>query len=150
MKIVKSNNAVPYKLLLILVIIILYSTSMNYPMYETGDDYYYILGNGHLKFSLSNIVYWFHHTCLGNYLPLTMISYMPDYAFWEYNSLGYHLQNMFWHIITALVIFNCFKFFRIKSWIAFFFCLITSCWIISFYRFIQIFLVRKEDSFSGR
>ena len=53
-----------------------------------------------------------------------MLSYMLDHTLWGLNSFGYHLQNIFWHIVATLAIYNCFRLFNIKSWIAFFICLI--------------------------
>jgi tetratricopeptide (TPR) repeat protein len=53
-----------------------------------------------------------------------MLSYMLDYSLWGLNSFGYHLQNIFWHIIAVIVVYKCFRLFNIKAWIAFFLCLI--------------------------
>ena len=112
------------QLLLVVTICLLYSVSINYPMYDKWDDLYYIIENQHLTFSAANITYWFRHACLGCYVPITMISYMFDYSLWEYISFGYHLQNIFWHIVATIAIYHCFRLFKIKPWIAFFLCLI--------------------------
>ena len=119
-----KNTEIFYLLLLILVIISLYSSSWHYPIYGGWDDATYVLNNNHLSFSFSNIMHWFKHSCVGCYLPMTMISYMFDYSLWEFNSFGYHLQNIFWHIVAVITIYRCFRLFNIKSWIAFFICLI--------------------------
>jgi tetratricopeptide (TPR) repeat protein len=46
---------------------------------------------------------------LGNiyisYRPLQMISYMVDYKIWGYNTFGFHLTNVFLHIIVALLVY---------------------------------------------
>ncbi len=39
------------------------------------------------------------------YRPLQMISYALDYRFWKLNPGGYHLTNIFLHIIAALCLF---------------------------------------------
>ena len=119
-----KNKEIIYQLLLIMIIVFLYSFSWSYPIYDSWDDTVYILKNNHLAFSFSNILWWFTHPCVGCYLPITMLSYMFDYSLWGLNSFGYHLQNIFWHIVTVIVIYKCFRFFEIKSWIAFFLCLI--------------------------
>ena len=119
-----EKKEIIYQLLLAVIIVALYSTSWKYSIFPGLDDGTYILRNPHLSFSLSNIAYWFKNPCVGNYLPVTMLSFMFDHAFWGFNSFGYHLQNIFWHIIATLAIYNCFRLFNIKSCIAFFICLI--------------------------
>ena len=123
-KVNKFNWNIFYQLLLIVLICWLYSYSWNYPIMDVWDDQYYILYNNKLVLSLSNVLYWFTHKCVGVYLPVTMLSYMFDYSIWGLNSFGYHLQNIFWHIVVTIVIYHCFRLFKIKSWIAFFLCLI--------------------------
>ncbi|MBM3247944.1 MAG: tetratricopeptide repeat protein [Candidatus Omnitrophica bacterium] len=39
------------------------------------------------------------------YRPLQTISYMFDYHIWGLNPLGYHITNVFLHILTALLVF---------------------------------------------
>ena len=39
------------------------------------------------------------------YRPLQMITYMIDYSFWKSNPAGYHLTNIFIHILVALCIY---------------------------------------------
>ena len=119
-----KKNDLYLQVLLLIAVYLMYSVSINYPMYDKWDDLYYVIENKHLSFSIANIVYWFKHACLGCYVPITMISYMFDYSIWELNSFGYHLQNIFWHIIATIAIYNCFRLFKIKPWIAFFICLI--------------------------
>ncbi len=97
-----------------------YSSSASFPLLEGWDDHVYVSGNTErLVFSFDNILYWLSHPCEGCYLPLTMYSYMLDYAVWGLNGLGYHLQNIFWHIIAVLAVFSIMKWFRISLWLAF-------------------------------
>ena len=107
-----------------LIIFAVFSTSMHYPFLQWFDDNNYILCNKYLDFSIANIIHWFTHSCTGCYLPLTMLSYMFDYSLWGFNSFGYHLQNIFWHIVATIAIYKCFRQFNVKSWIAFFLCMI--------------------------
>lgn len=39
------------------------------------------------------------------YRPLQMLSYALDYSFWNLNPAGYHLTNIFLHILAALMLF---------------------------------------------
>ena len=61
------------------------------------------------------------------YIPFTMFSYMLDYNIWGLNSFFYHFQNIFWHILTTLALFNIFRKFNISLLISFLICLIFSC-----------------------
>jgi hypothetical protein len=113
-----------YPAYLTAIIFLVFFMSIHYPFLKGFDDNAYILYNKHLDFSIVNIIYWFTHSYLGNYIPLSMISYMFDYSLWGLNSFGYHLQNVFWHIVSVIAIYKCFRFFNIKSWLAFLLCLI--------------------------
>jgi len=113
-----------YLLLLTVIIIFLYSFSWHYPIYNGWDDATYILNNGHLSFSFSNILRWFAKPYHSMYIPITMLSYMFDYSVRGLSSFGYHLQNIFWHIVAVIAIYKCFRLFGIKPWITFFLCLI--------------------------
>ena len=124
LKLIPTNMDIVYLYLLTLITFAVYTVSINYPFLENFDDNGYVTQNPYLSFSLSDIKYWFTHACVGCYLPLTMLSYMFDYAIWGLNSFGYHLQNIFWHIVAVIAIYKCFRLFKIKTWIAFFLCLI--------------------------
>ena len=39
------------------------------------------------------------------YRPLVSLSFAVDYSFWELNPLGYHLTNLFFHILVCLVFY---------------------------------------------
>jgi len=120
----EERNRYYFQSLLIIIILLVYSFSINYPIFNNWDDQINILYNRRLSFTFNNIIYWFSHKCVGVYLPITMLSYMVDYSIWGLDSFGYHLQNIFWHIVTVLAIYNCFRLFNIKPWITFFLCLI--------------------------
>ena len=118
------KNNIFYQIILVIIICCVYAYSWNYPILNHWDDQVYILYNKHLTFSLSNIFYYLKKYYFNLYIPITMYSYMIDYSLWGLNSFGYHLQNIFWHIVTVLSLYHCFRLFKIKSWIAFFLCLI--------------------------
>ncbi|MEM4247940.1 MAG: tetratricopeptide repeat protein, partial [Candidatus Nanoarchaeia archaeon] len=103
------------------------SFSMRFPILNGWDDHIYIGDGTQLQFSLKNILYWFSHPCEGCYLPLTMLTYMFDYFFWGLNGTGYHIQNIFWHLVAVLFVYRCMLFFGINSWTAF---LLTSAFAI--------------------
>jgi tetratricopeptide (TPR) repeat protein len=43
------------------------------------------------------------------YQPIRMLSYAVDYHFWKLNPVGYHITNIFFYILTCLMIFFAFK-----------------------------------------
>ena len=91
-----------------------------YPILESFDDHWYITENIHrLQLSWANLWYWLGHQHYGNYLPLTMWSYMLDYNLGGLNSLSYHLQNLFWHIAAALGVYTGFRVLDIRGLVAF-------------------------------
>ena len=49
---------------------------------------------------------------------------MFDYSIWGLNSTGYHLQNIFWHIVTVIFIYKIIRYFDVKIWVSFLLCLI--------------------------
>lgn len=109
-----------YVFLLIAFVFFVFSYSIRFPIMDGWDDVEYILSNQHLQLSLNNIIYYFSKPYNFLYTPLTMISYMIDYRIWGLNSLGYHLQNIFWHVVATLSIFYCFRHFKVSVSIAFF------------------------------
>ncbi len=40
----------------------------------------------------------------GTYQPVRILSYAVDYQFWKLNPLGYHLTNVFFYLLTCLVL----------------------------------------------
>ena len=98
---------------------LIYSISWRYEMYSCLDDDRYILTNEHLGLSLQNIKLWLTQPCIGLFVPVTMFSFMFDYNLWGLDSLGYHLQNTFWFIVTIIAVYACFVKLKIKPWHAF-------------------------------
>jgi len=110
--------------LLALITFAFFSMSIRYEMYVNMDDSFYVIFNKHLDLNWSNTVYWFKNSCLNLYTPLPMISYMFDHALWGGNVAGYHLQNIFWHVLMVIVIYNIFIELEIDRRAAFFLVLI--------------------------
>ncbi|MCP4179793.1 MAG: hypothetical protein GY756_18695 [bacterium] len=112
---------------LTIVVIIVYYRSIYYPFLEGWDDQVYVTKNAHISLSLSNIYYWFTHAPpVGGYTPLTMFSFMLDYFAWGFNSMGYHIQNIFWHIVSVIIIFKIFKYLKVSHFFSFILCLIIA------------------------
>lgn len=75
--------------------------------FVSWDDYNYIRDNPIIRdFSLQNILHIFHYKTfvMGNYHPLTMLSYMIEYQLFGVNPFWYHLHNVIFHLINILLV----------------------------------------------
>lgn len=50
--------------------------------------------------------YLFPDAYSGHYRPIQTISYIFDYFFWSKEPFGYHLSNVFWHVLSGLVLYQ--------------------------------------------
>src|SRR5438477_4674589 len=71
------------------------------------DDPLYVLDNAHVRAGLTwhGIAWAFTHVHSQNWHPLTTISHMLDCSLFGLNPGAHHLVNVFWHSITALLLF---------------------------------------------
>jgi protein O-mannosyl-transferase len=71
------------------------------------DDSLYVLDNAHVRAGLTwhGIAWAFTHVHSQNWHPLTTISHMLDCQLFGVNPGAHHLVNVFWHSITALLLF---------------------------------------------
>ncbi len=97
--------------LVLLVCLILVIVSVAFlPLLKNGfvnwDDDRYVTENvmiKNLSFSgIQNVFFSFHES---NYHPLSLLSYMIEYFFFNYNPLVYHLTNLLLHLCNALLVF---------------------------------------------
>lgn len=52
--------------------------------------------------------YLFPDAYSGHYRPLQTISYIFDYFFWNKAAFGYHLTNIFWHVLSGVLLYYLF------------------------------------------
>jgi len=52
-----------------------------------------------------NICKIFTYVKGATYQPVRVLSYAVDYYFWEHNPLGYHITNIFFYILTCIMVF---------------------------------------------
>src|SRR6266446_6934749 len=71
------------------------------------DDPLYVYDNAHVRAGLTwhGIAWAFTHVHSQNWHPLTTISHMLDCSLFGLNPGAHHLVNVFWHSITALLLF---------------------------------------------
>lgn len=74
----------------------------------TYDTYGYIIDNPNIKeLSLTNLYWMFSNTeYMSNWHPLTWLVYALEYHFFGLEPFGYHVVNLVFHILNALLIFQ--------------------------------------------
>ncbi len=104
---------------IVLASLFTFAPSLTLPLLEGWDDNLYVLENfDRLRWTHENIAHWFSTTIVSNYQPVTMLSYMVDYAIWGTNSVGYHLQNLAWHTVACLGLLGMMRHLGLKPAIA--------------------------------
>lgn len=70
------------------------------------DDTQYVLENAVIKeINIDNLKSIFSEQFVGNYQPLTILSYMADYKFFGLNPFGWHLINLIFHLLNTTLVF---------------------------------------------
>ena len=70
------------------------------------DDKEYIIENPHIhSLGVKNIFAFFSSSYIGNYHPITMLSYAFDFFFAGEKAFGYHLTNIIFHFLNGFLVF---------------------------------------------
>lgn len=121
----RDREAILFCVALLAITFVVFASACRFPLLHGWDDNVYVTNNTErLTLGCRNIAYWFAHPCVGCYLPLTMLSYMVDYALWELNPVGYHLQSILWHLLAVSAVYLGFLACKLSSRVAFVFALI--------------------------
>lgn len=74
--------------------------------FTNWDDGEYIVHNLDIKgFSVHNLKQIFSSSYVNHYLPITMLTYMTEYQFFELNPVVFHFTSLFLHIMNCLLVF---------------------------------------------
>jgi tetratricopeptide (TPR) repeat protein len=104
----KFKKYIPLSIILI-ISFITYIQSINFPLL-IWDDNLYVTENIHIRgLSLANFKLFFTEFYAGNYQPLTIISYAIEFYFTGLSSWLYHVTNIVFHIINAILVFMLIK-----------------------------------------
>jgi Tfp pilus assembly protein PilF len=77
--------------------------------FTNWDDEGYVVDNPDIKgCTLHHVAKLFSSIYVNNYQPLTMLSYMAEYRFFQLNPVVYHYTNLLMHIINCLLVFALF------------------------------------------
>ena len=106
----ENDNARPRTIALIRVGIILFLTLVSYHPATEGefiwDDDNYVTNNYTLKSITGLRDIWFKPSAIPQYYPLVHTTFWIEYHLWQLNPLGYHLSNIFLHLISAILVWN--------------------------------------------
>ncbi|MCD4679414.1 MAG: hypothetical protein K8S00_03405, partial [Bacteroidales bacterium] len=88
---------------------------------DIWDDQFYVITNDLIKdLSWDGIKNIFAFTpVVGNYHPLTVLSYTFEYALFEFNPVAYHLDNLILHLFNTLLVFIFIYKLSSRLWVAF-------------------------------
>ncbi|MGB3480328.1 MAG: tetratricopeptide repeat protein [bacterium] len=101
-----KNKKILFSICLIVIITAVTFSSALKNGFTLWDDNVYITGNNLIKeFSLKNIQKIFTTFILGNYHPLTLLSFSIEYSMFDANPHMYHLTNIILHILNCIIVF---------------------------------------------
>lgn len=88
---------------------------------DIWDDQFYVITNDLIKdLSWDGIKNIFAFVpVVGNYHPLTVLSYAFEYALFEFNPVAFHLDNLILHLLNTLMVFIFVNKLSSRLWVAF-------------------------------
>lgn len=90
---------------IVVVICIAYLKIFHAP-FAANDDREYVVNNPDIRaVTWDNIVLWFSTYYVGNYHPVTMVSYAIDRAIGGGGPFVYHISNLLLHLLNAVVLY---------------------------------------------
>ena len=94
-------------ILILLITILAFSDSISNSFLTNWDDNTYIINNPQVKdFSVNGIKNIFSSYQIGNYHPLTMLSYTIEYKLFGLNPKVFHFFNLLFHLINVWLVFR--------------------------------------------
>src|SRR5579859_4801268 len=102
----EQKKFVTLSLVLVAVTLFLFNP-VNQCKFLNYDDNEYVTENAQVQSGLnwSSFVWAFTTTRVANWHPLTWLSYMLDYQLFKLNPAGYHLMNLLYHALAAILLF---------------------------------------------
>ncbi len=106
----KNKNPAPRHLHFSLIFVVIATIVAFYPSvgndFVNWDDVAYLMNKDMIKtVSIDNLMKIFSSFFLGNYHPLTILSFSLDYSFFKMTAHGYHVHNLILHIINTVIVY---------------------------------------------
>lgn len=102
----KSNANLLFIGIIVLLTFICYTPALKHDFLRNWDDHEYVINNPDIKeLSAQNIKTIFSKFYIGNYQPLTMLSYAIDYALFDLSPKAYHTTNLILHLLSTILVF---------------------------------------------
>jgi len=116
----KTDNYSRFFLPFILIITaIVFANMLGNDFIDNWDDQVYVLNNEIIKqLNWKNLKVIFSSFYIGNYHPLTMLSYAIEYKLFGLNPFPFHLTNYILHLLNVILVYLFFKRFIGKSYVA--------------------------------
>jgi tetratricopeptide (TPR) repeat protein len=106
--------------ILIIATLLAYSKIFN-AGFITWDDPLYVINNKDIRsLGVEEMSKWFSQYYVGNYHPLTMLSYAIDFMLGKTEPFIYHLTNILFHIANAVLVYVFAKRVTAHIWVALF------------------------------
>jgi protein O-mannosyl-transferase len=102
----KKNTQSAIILVLAIVTLVVYWPVRNFPfIYYDDDEYVYNNPRVQSGLTIKNILWAFQTSSAANWHPVTWLSLMLDTELFGHDPGGYHLFNLYFHIINTLLLF---------------------------------------------
>ncbi|MDP8235867.1 MAG: tetratricopeptide repeat protein [Candidatus Erginobacter occultus] len=100
-----ANKIIGYLVLIILFTFITFSPVLDADFANWDDDENVVYREEIRGFSRKTIPWIFTNFTVGDFKPVTWLSYILDHAFWGLNPFGYHLGNLILHAGSSCLLF---------------------------------------------
>ncbi len=105
----KKSSSLLALTILVIITFICFSGSLKNE-FTNWDDHQYIIENPLVKsLSNENIKEIFTNNVMGNYHPLSMLSFAIDYHFFQLNPKGFHATSIIIHLLNVILVFIFFR-----------------------------------------
>ncbi len=115
----QSKNIIVLQIAILLVAVICIYLNVFNAGFISWDDADYVANNPDIH-SFAHIGKWFSSFYIGNYHPLTMVSYAIDYLIGGTAPAQYHITNIILHCANALMLYAFVNNIQGNRWVAFF------------------------------
>lgn len=102
-----NGKIIPYLVLILTIIVFIRTIGFDF---LSIDDELFVSSNPDIQsFTYNNLVKIFSSFYGGMYMPITMLTYTIEFAFFKTNPAIYHITNLLFHLINVFLVFFLFK-----------------------------------------